>query len=166
MPGWRPTAGGTPRCLTPKLDRSIGNGAWADLVMADDIPVPPGWIAADAGRDRGRPRPERAVPGQPGWSSLPRSIAPGRVVGCAVATAAGRVALSAGVDRHAAELYALDGGGRRSARLRRLTTNGSGWQDRFPLPAWEERWIDGPGGPIQTWIVSPPRAGVGRSPPS
>ena len=45
-------------------------------------------------------------------------VQPGRIVGCAVATAAGRVAMSAGVDRHAAELYALDSGRRGSARMR------------------------------------------------
>ena len=158
-----PTAGGTPHCLTPKLDRSIGNGAWADLVMADDHPGPawldPATLVVIVG-DRGRNVPYRVnLDGE-----LAPLVAPGRVVGCAVATAAGRVALSAGVDRHAAELYALDGGGRRFARLRRLATNGSGWQARFPLPAWEEAWIDGPGGTIQTWIVSPPRAGSRATP--
>jgi dipeptidyl aminopeptidase/acylaminoacyl peptidase len=150
--------GGTARCLTPELDRSVGNGAWADLVMADDDPGP-AWLDPETliviVGDRGRNVPYRL--------SLDGRVAPlvdpGRIVGCGVATAAGRVALSAGVDRRAAELFALEGGRRGSMRMRRLTTNGSGWQDRFPLPAWEEAWFDGPGGPIQTWIVSPPRAG-------
>jgi dipeptidyl aminopeptidase/acylaminoacyl peptidase len=153
-----PAAGGTPRCLTPTLDRSVGNGAWADLVMADDHPGP-AWLDPETlvvlVGDRGRNVPYRlGLDGR-----LVPLVPPGRVVGCAVATAAGRVALSAGVDRHAAELYALDTARRTSARMRRLTTNGSGWQERFPLPSWEEAWIDGPGGPIQTWIVSPARAG-------
>ncbi|HEY7847617.1 MAG TPA: S9 family peptidase [Candidatus Limnocylindria bacterium] len=158
-----PVDGGPPRCLTPRLDRSIGNGGWADLVMADDQPGP-AWLDAQTlvviVGDRGRNVPHRlSLDGQ-----LAPLVTPGRVVGCAVATAAGRVALSAGVDRHAAELYALDEGRGGTARMRRLTTNGSGWQDRFPLPAWEEAWIEGPGGPIQTWIVSPPRAGRRRLP--
>jgi dipeptidyl aminopeptidase/acylaminoacyl peptidase len=153
-----PVDGGAPRCLTPKLDRSIGNGAWADLVMADDHPGP-AWLDPETlvvlVGDRGRNVPYRlGVDGD-----LAPLVAPGRVVGCAVATGGGRVAMSAGVDRHAAELYALDRGRRGSARMRRLTSNGSGWQDRFALPAWEEAWIDGPGGAIQAWIVSPPRAG-------
>jgi dipeptidyl aminopeptidase/acylaminoacyl peptidase len=153
-----PVEGGTPNCLTPELDRSVGNGGWADLVMADDDPGP-AWLDPETLMvivgDRGRNVPYRlSLDG--GVAPL---VAPGRIVGCAIATAAGRVALSAGVDRHAAELYALEGGRRRSARMRRLTMNGSGWQDRFPLPAWEEAWFDGPGGPIQAWIVSPPRAG-------
>ena len=162
LAGAAPPAGR--RAASPRSSTDpIGNGAWADLVMADDHPGPawldPGTLVVIVG-DRGRNVPYRvSLDGE-----LAPLVAPGRVVGCAVATAAGRVALSAGVDRHAAELYALDGGGRGSARMRRLTTNGSGWQDRFPLPAWEEAWIDGPGGPIQTWIVSPPRAG-GRPTP-
>ena len=154
-----PVEGGTPRCLTPELDRSVGNGAWADLVMADDDPGP-AWLDSESliviVGDRGRNVPYRlGLDGR-----VAPLVEPGRIVGCGVATAAGRVALSAGVDRHAAELYALEDGRRGSSRMRRLTTNGSGWQDRFPLPAWEEAWFDGPGGPIQTWIVSPARAGA------
>ena len=34
---------GPPRVPDPALDRSVGNGAWADLVMADDMPGPLGW---------------------------------------------------------------------------------------------------------------------------
>ena len=128
-----PVDGGTPRCLTPQLDRSVGNGAWADLVMADDDPGPawldPETLVVIVG-DRGRNVPYRL--------SLDGSVAPllepGRIVGCAVATAAGRLAFSAGVDRHAAELYALESRRRGSSRMRRLTTNGSGWQDRFHCP--------------------------------
>lgn len=150
---------GPPRCLTPSLDRSVGNGAWADLVMADDMPGPL-WLdertlVVMVG-DRGRNLPYRI--------GLDGEVAPitppGRVVGCALAVAGDRVALTAGVDRHAAEIYALEAGPRGAGRLRRLTTNGSSWQDRFPLPIWEELWIDGPAGPIQTWLVSPARVGA------
>ncbi len=149
---------GQPRCLTPALDRSVGNGAWADLVLADDVPGPM-WLdertlVVMVG-DRGRNLPYRVgLDGQ-----VAPMIAPGRVVGCALAVAGDRVALTAGVDRHAAEVYAVEPGFRGSGRLRRLTSNGSSWQDRFPLPVWEELWIDGPAGPIQTWLVSPARAG-------
>ncbi|HEX6474305.1 MAG TPA: hypothetical protein VF114_04355, partial [Candidatus Limnocylindria bacterium] len=155
--------GGAPRCLTPKLDRSVGNGAWSDLVMADDDPGPawldPETLVVIVG-DQGRNVPYRITLD----GDVAPLVQPGRVVGCAIATAAGRVAMSAGNDRHAAELYALDDGRGGTRRLRRLTTNGSGWQDRFPLPTWEEAWIDGDGGPIQTWIVSPRRAGKGALP--
>jgi dipeptidyl aminopeptidase/acylaminoacyl peptidase len=148
-----------PHCLTASLDRSLVNGAWADLVLADDVPGPL-WLddATLLGMvgDRGRNLPYRiTLDGQ-----VAPLIAPDRVVGCGLATAAGRIALSAGVDRHASELYAVEVGARGAGRLRRLTNNGSGWQDRFPLPVWEELWIDGPAGPIQTWVVSPARAGT------
>ena len=158
-----PVAGGTPRCLTPDLDRSVGNGAWSDLVLGDDDPGPK-WLDDETlvviVGDRGRNLPYRVrLDGR-----VDPLVAPGRVVGCGVAAGAGRLALSAGVDRHAVELYALDQGRIGQARMRRLTANGSGWQDRFPLPTWEETWIEGAGGPIQTWIVSPARARRGPLP--
>ena len=154
---------GSVRCLTPRLDRSIGNGAWADLVMADDVPGPlwldDGSLVAMVG-DRGRNLPFRiTLDGQP-----TPMIDPGRVVGCGLAVAGDRVVMSAGLDRHAAEIYALEWGRGGRGRLRRLTTHGSSWQDRFPLPTWEELWIEGPGGPIQAWLVSPLRARRGPLP--
>ncbi len=153
-----PTAGGVPHCLTPALDRSIGNGAWADLVMADDGPGPlwleDGSLVAMVG-DRGRNLPYRITSD----GEVAPLVEPGRVVGSALAAAGNRLAMSAGVDRHAAELYAIEPGARGGRhRLRRLTTQGSAWQDRFPLPTWDELWIDGPVGPIQAWVVSPARA--------
>ncbi|HEY7332096.1 MAG TPA: prolyl oligopeptidase family serine peptidase, partial [Candidatus Limnocylindria bacterium] len=77
-------------------------------------------------------------------------IEPARVVTAGIAAAGGRVAVSAGRDGRAAELFAVEDG-----ELRQLTRNGSRWQDRFPAPRWDERWIEGPGGPIQAWVVSP-----------
>jgi dipeptidyl aminopeptidase/acylaminoacyl peptidase len=152
-----------PRCLTPALDRSIGNGAWADLVMADDLPGPlwrqDGSLIAMVG-DRGRNLPYRITLD----GKVAPLIEPGRVVGAGIASAGDRLAMSAGVDRRAAELYAVEPGRRGRHHLRRLTTHGSAWQERFPLPSWEELWIDGPAGPIQTWVVSPARAGGGPLP--
>jgi dipeptidyl aminopeptidase/acylaminoacyl peptidase len=154
--------GGRPRSLTAGQDRSVGCEAWADLVMADDQPGP---IWLDDGAllalvaDRARNVPYRI--GLDGRAD--RLLEPGRLVGAGLAAAGGRIALSAGIDRRAAELYALQegtGGG----DLRQLTTQGSGWQARFPLPVWEEHWIDGPGGPIQAWVVSPPGAPRGPLP--
>jgi dipeptidyl aminopeptidase/acylaminoacyl peptidase len=87
-------------------------------------------------------------------------VAAGRVVGAGLAAGGGRVALSAGLDRHAAEVYALDEEGTRPpARLRPITRNGSSWQGRFPLPRWDELWVDVPGGPMQVWLASPAEAG-------
>ncbi len=153
------TRGGKPRCLTTSLDRSIGCDAWADLVQADDGQGP-AWLSDDellviVATD-GRNLPYRvtlAGEAQP-------TVAPGRVVGAAIAASAGRVALGAGVDRHATEIYAVEAEGTRPpARLRPITHDGSAWQGRFPLPRWDELWVDAPGGPMQVWLASPVGAG-------
>ncbi|HYM52325.1 MAG TPA: prolyl oligopeptidase family serine peptidase, partial [Candidatus Dormibacteraeota bacterium] len=153
-----PVAGGRPRNLTAELDRSIYNGAWADLVMAEDD-VGPVWTNDDellvmVGTN-GRNLPYRV--GLSNGKAEPLVDPSEPIVGAGMAAASGRVALSAGVDHHAAELYAVEGGG-----LRALTRNGSAWQRRLPNPEWEELWIDGPGGPMQVWLGSP--AGARRSP--
>ena len=44
------------------------------------------------------------------------------------------------------------------------STIGSAWQDRHPLPAMCRTEAPGPGGPIETWIASPPDAGDGPLP--
>jgi dipeptidyl aminopeptidase/acylaminoacyl peptidase len=158
-----PLDGGKPHSLTGGLDRSVGCEGWADLVMADDEPGPV-WLDDGAVlamvADMARNLPYRI--GLDGSASP--LLEPDRLVGAGLAAAGRRVAMSAGVDRQAAELYALELGETGRSRLRRLTTHGSGWQRRFPLPDWEEHWIDGPGGKIQTWIVSPPGAAKGPLP--
>jgi dipeptidyl aminopeptidase/acylaminoacyl peptidase len=40
-----------------------------------------------------------------------------------------------------------------------MTRIGSGWQARFPLPRWDELWVDVPGGSMQVWLASPAGAG-------
>jgi dipeptidyl aminopeptidase/acylaminoacyl peptidase len=141
---------GAPRSLTDALDRPVTQAGWADLVMAEDDPGPI-WLDDSSlltvVSDRGRNLPYR-ITLDGGATPL---VEPDRVVGAGVAAAHdGRVALSAGRDGRAAELFAVEDGG-----LRQLTRHGSAWQERFPLPRWDERWIDGPGGPIQAWVVSP-----------
>jgi dipeptidyl aminopeptidase/acylaminoacyl peptidase len=158
-----PVAGGKPRSLTGGLDRSVGCEGWADLVMADDEPGPI-WLD-DATllvmvADQARNLPYRI--GLDGTASP--LLEPDRLVGAGLAAAGERIAMSAGVDRHAAELYALEAAEPEGGRLRQLTTHGSRWQSRFPLPDWDELWIDGPGGRIQTWVVSPPDAPKGPLP--
>jgi dipeptidyl aminopeptidase/acylaminoacyl peptidase len=159
-----PVGGGEPRCLSAALDRSIGNGGWADLVMADDEPGPI-WLDARTlvalVGDRGRNVPYRVT--------LDGDVAPltepDRLVAAGVAVAGRRVALSAGVNGRAAELHGVDGVGAGRGRLRQLTTSGSAWQARFPLPDLEELWIDGPAAKIQAWLVSPAGA-AGRPLPT
>jgi dipeptidyl aminopeptidase/acylaminoacyl peptidase len=153
----KPVRGGRPRCVSAGLDRSIENGAWADLVMADDEAGPmwldDGGLLAMVG-DSGRNLPYRfASDGT--WTRL---LEPQQIVGAGLAASGGRIAMSAGSAGQAAELYALEGRHTPGGRLRRLTRIGSGWQRRFGVPVWEEHWIDGPGGSIQAWVVSAPGA--------
>jgi dipeptidyl aminopeptidase/acylaminoacyl peptidase len=153
----KPVRSGQPRRLGEGLDRSIENGAWADLVMAEDA-TGPIWLAdgsllAMVG-DTGRNLPYRfATDG-----TFQRLLEPDQVVGAGLAVAAERIAMSAGLRGHAAELYALEGLAKPPGRLRRLTTIGSGWQTRLGVATWEEHWVDGPGGRIQAWVVSAPDA--------
>ncbi len=157
-----PARGGTPRRISSSLDRSIACDSWADMVQADDGQGPV-WRSSDelvvlvAADGRNLPyRVSLTGRAQP-------MVAPGRVVGAGLAAAAGRVALAAGLDRHAAEVYALDDEGTRPpARLRPITRSGSAWQGRFALPRWDELWVDVPGGPMQVWVASP--AGAGEKP--
>jgi dipeptidyl aminopeptidase/acylaminoacyl peptidase len=151
----KPIAGGTPRCLTRSLDRSIGCDAWADLVQAEDGEGPlwlsPEELAVVVATD-GRNIPYRiSVTGE-----LRPLLAPGRVVGAGLRAAGGRVALTAGIDRRAAEVYALEGAGRRApARPRAVTQAGSAWQRRFSTPRWDELSVPTPLGPMRVWVASP-----------
>ena len=49
-------------------------------------------------------------------------------------------------------------------RFRTHTTFGSSWQRKFTQPRMERIELPGPGGPIETWIASPPDAGAGPLP--
>lgn len=154
-----PAGGGRPRCLTATLDRSIGCDAWADLVQAEDGQGPV-WLGNDEllvimGAE-GRNVPYR-VTLEGAAEPIP---VPDRLLGAALATGAGHIALSAGLDRRSAEVFAVDpADGRRAARLRPITRAGSEWQRRFPMPHWDELWIDVRGGRMQAWVASPADAG-------
>jgi dipeptidyl aminopeptidase/acylaminoacyl peptidase len=144
-----PVDGGRPRNLTAALDRPVSQAGWADLVMAEDDPGPiwlDGSTLLTIVSDRGRNTPHRVTLD----AVVEPAIEPDRVVGAGIAAAGGRIALSAGRDGRAAEVFAVEDGG-----LRQITRDGSRWQDGFSLPRWDEAWIDGPGGPIQVWIASP-----------
>lgn len=158
-----PLRGGQPRNLSATLDRSIENGAWADLVMAEDVPGPvwtsDGSIVTLVG-DHGRNVPYRFTPGRDPAPLLEAD----QLVGAGLAANGERIALSAGMAGRAGELYALEEWASPPGRLRRLTTIGSGWQRQAGMPAWQEHWIEGPGGRIQAWVVSAPDAPSGPLP--
>jgi dipeptidyl aminopeptidase/acylaminoacyl peptidase len=141
---------GAPRNVTARLDRPTSQAGWADLAMAEDEPGPI-WLDDSSlltvVSDRTRNVPFRiALDG----TATPL-VEPDRLVTGGLAAARdGRVAFSAARDGRASELFAVDEG-----KARQLTRNGSNWQARFPIPRWDERSFDGPGGPLQVWVVSP-----------
>jgi dipeptidyl aminopeptidase/acylaminoacyl peptidase len=144
---------GAPRNLTAQLDRPVYQAGWADLVMTEDDPGPI-WLDDSSlltiVSDRTRNIPYRVTLD----GTATPLVEPDRIVAGGVAAGTGgRVVVSAGRNGRAAELYAVTDG-----HLRQLTRNGSAWQGRFPVPRWDERWFDGPGGPVQAWVVSPPDA--------
>ncbi|HSK94234.1 MAG TPA: S9 family peptidase [Candidatus Angelobacter sp.] len=146
---------GTPRSLTAALDRPIGEWAWCDLVMAEDRSgptwLPDGSLGVIVG-DRGRNVPYRVTLD---GGTMPLVDPDTPIAAAGVAAAGEQIVLSAGVAGSAGELWTVGSG-----TLRRLTTEGSGWQRRFPAVDLEELVLDGPGGAIQAWLASP--AGVGR----
>ncbi|HXX62111.1 MAG TPA: alpha/beta fold hydrolase [Candidatus Sulfotelmatobacter sp.] len=168
-PDWAPTAlflapagprgGSHPVALAPDLDRPIGDWTDSDLhgwsVAQQTGPCwaadPPAVVAVVTERGRSHP------------VAFPYDPATGRPVGAlrplvggdrttrALAAAGGRVALLATDGGSALELAEVQGG-----TARRVTRLGSAWQRRLEQPAMADRWIPGPGGPIETWIASPP----------
>ena len=145
---------GTPRNLTAALDRPVGEWAWCDLLMAEDAPGPvwldEGSLAVIVG-DTGRDIPYRVTLDGEATPLVDRALP---IAAAGIAAGGGAVVLSAAIDGASGDLWALDGG-----RLRRITREGSRWQARFPRVELSEHAFDGPGGPIQAWVASPPGAG-------
>ena len=162
------------RALTPDLDRPIGNWADADLN---------GWMVSNRGgpfwpaqdlivatvtdRARSRPTAFHLPPGLDG-PAISRTLVDGDITthSLAVATqgpAGGSISWLGTDGVRAQELSSLTAGGG-DARPRTRTTIGSAWQRRHPLPVMTRMDVPGAGGPIETWIASPPDAGSGPLP--
>jgi dipeptidyl aminopeptidase/acylaminoacyl peptidase len=158
-----------PHELDPELDRVIGN--WTDTDLNGWMVSGrhgPAWV--DERRlvatvsDRGRSHPHVfTIDSTTGRLAQRTLAATGDLTTHTTAVArtqagdAPRIAFLATDGARAMELYTTDGPDQ--ANPRRRTSFGSRWQDRHPMP--EMRRVDAPGagGPIETWIVSPPRAG-------
>ena len=150
---------GTPRNLTAQLDRPIGEWAWCDLLMADDVPGPVwmhdgalGVIVGDSGRDV----PYRVTLDGEAAPMVDRTLP---IAAAGIAAAGKTVVVCAALDGASGDLWALSDG-----RLRRITGEGSSWQRRFPPVELTEHHFAGPAGPIQTWVASPGGAGRRRLP--
>jgi dipeptidyl aminopeptidase/acylaminoacyl peptidase len=168
-PDWAPptlyltAADGTggPVPLAPGLDRFYGSWVDTDLHGWSVTPrLGPFWLDGPSGRalvgvvtTQGRSHPwlfpVDAERGRAGGE--PRPLLEGDSTVVALATAAGRIAVLGTQDGWAPELLEVRGGA-----YRRVTRLGSAWQGRREQPVMEDRWIEGPGGPIEVWLASPP----------
>ncbi len=150
---------GTPRNLTRDLDRPIGEWAWNDLLASEESPGPV-WlddetIAVIVGTN-GRDVPYRV--------SLDASAEPMidpnlRIAASGIDVGGGRVAVAAAIEGEAGDVWTIDTG-----VPRRLSREGSAWVSRLPRVELDELWLDGPGGPIHSWLASPLGAGRRRLP--
>ncbi|HVM29694.1 MAG TPA: S9 family peptidase [Candidatus Limnocylindrales bacterium] len=154
-----PADGGDPRLVQFESDGLIGTWAWSELDLVYGSPGP-FWLDDQtmvvllSRRARTVPHSIEVAGGVP-----QPLIADDRVIASALDVAAGTVAFSATVDGRAGEVYVAHDG-----RMRRLTTDGSAWQEAYALPRLDEFEVPGPAGPINTWIASPPEAGEGPLP--
>ncbi|MEA2612651.1 MAG: hypothetical protein QOI52_610, partial [Chloroflexota bacterium] len=159
-----------PHELDPELDRAIGNWTDSDLngwmvsgrhgpAWADDRRL----VATVS--DRGRSYPhvytidskngrlvERTLAVTGDRTTHTAAVAPGATA----ADGAPRIAFLGTDGASAMEVYTNDGPD--PGRPRRRTTFGSRWQDAHPMPEVRRLDVPGAGGPIETWVVSPPGA--------
>ncbi|MEX1168879.1 MAG: alpha/beta fold hydrolase [Chloroflexota bacterium] len=162
-----------PWALAPDLDRPIGNWADTDLNgwMVSGRPGPY-WLGGDAilttVTDRGRSHPVRfeldpdtgAARNRP--TAVPRDVpgpwsdATSHALGVA---ANGTIAVLGTLDTRAMELMTLDADASGRPRWTTRSTLGSAWQRRYLGTDMRRVDAPGPGGPIETWIASPPGAG-------
>jgi dipeptidyl aminopeptidase/acylaminoacyl peptidase len=167
-----------PTAIAPDLDRPIGN--WTDTDMNGWMVTGrhgPFWldaatILATVG-DRGRSHPTRFRFGPrdlrpigpprplPRDAAGPWSEATTHTV--AVSTT-GTIAVLGTLGTRAQDLMTLEIDGRRAPRWVTRSRLGSRWQDLHPLPVMDRIDVPGPGGPIETWVATPPDVGDGPLP--
>jgi len=162
-----------PWVLAPELDRPVGNWTDTDLNgwMVSGRPGPC-WLddatVVATVTDRGRSHPVRfrldpatgapVLPPRPAPRDAPGPWSDATSHTLAVA-ATGTIAVLGTLGTRAMELMTLDEdrGGR--PRWSTRSTLGSAWQRRFARAYMRRFDAPGPGGPIETWVASPPEAG-------
>ena len=162
-----------PWALAPDLDRPIGNWADTDLNgwMVSGRPGPY-WLGNDTiiatVTDRGRSHPVRfELDPDTGAGRNPPTPTPRDATGpwsdatshaLGVATD-GTIAVLGTLGTRAMELMSLDADAAGRPRWTTRSTLGSAWQRRYRQTDMRRVEAPGPGGPIETWIASPPDAG-------
>ncbi len=156
-----PADGSSPgTALAPWLDRPVGSWVDTDLQGWQASPrVGPAWAGNGAlvalVSDRGRCGPWR-FPVDPATGLAAAAPAPLAVgdVACdqlAISTDGRQVVVVGTLEGRAPEVMTAEGG-----RLRTRTRIGSAWQRGTRLPEMRSVLAPGAGGPIETWIASPP----------
>ena len=155
--------------LAPDLDLPIGDWNDTDLNgwMASSRPGP-SWDGPRAlvalVSTAGRVQPWRfafdSVTGRP--AAAPTRLTGAEIAAVTLGVAGGVVSLVATLDDRPMELLTVRGSGPGSVQMplpdagvRRHTTFGGAWRRGFPWPEMRRVEVPGPGGPIETWIVSP-----------
>ena len=161
-----------PWALAPELDRPVGNWTDTDLngwmVSGRHGPywLDPATIVATVS-DRGRSHPVRfRLDPATGMPISPPTATPRDASGpwsdatshtLAVART-GTIAVLGTLGTRAMELMTLDDDRAGRPRWTTRSTLGSAWQRRFTQPTMRRFDAPGPGGPIETWVASPPDA--------
>jgi len=162
-----------PRALAPDLDRPVGNWADTDLNgwMVNGRPGPY-WAGSDTivatVTDRGRSHPvqfeldpktgagRNRPTASPREAHGPWSDATSHALGV---SATGTIAVLGTLGTRAMELMTVEQDARGHSSWKTRSTLGSAWQRRHPQPEMRRFDAPGGGGPIETWIASPPGAG-------
>ncbi|MBL8267274.1 alpha/beta hydrolase family protein [Steroidobacter sp.] len=142
------TDGGTPRLLTTKLDREIGDprfaadGRFIDFLVQDDQSVYPARVSKEGG-------------------DIQRTV-PGALVVGKYTRAGDRVAMLVATDNTLPEIHAFESG-----RLRKLTAHNDAWLARVRLGATEEiKFKAADGVEVHGLLVKPPGYEAGKKYPT
>jgi dipeptidyl aminopeptidase/acylaminoacyl peptidase len=162
-----------PWVVAPELDRPIGNWADTDLNgwMVFGRPGPywlgPATIVTTV-TDRGRSHPVRFEidPATGATRTAPRAV-PRDVAGpwsdatshALGVSETGTIAVLGTLGTRAMELMTLDPDDAGHPRWTTRSRLGSAWQRAFSQPEMRRFDAPGPGGPVETWVASPPGAG-------
>lgn len=156
-----------PWALAPDLDRPIGN--WVDTDLNGWMSrsrIGPVWtetgriVATVAQAGRSRPHAFAVDPATARPQGPPVALTDADITSQSLALGAGVLTVVGTLDDRAMEVMTV-----RAGRVRTRSTIGSAWQRRRRPVEMRRALFEGPGGPIETWVASPPESG-GRALPT